>query len=84
MEASGLRGLAVGGDLGIGVTGDNNTVHQYLVFASDLRAGAASGHSPDQPPSVIRAVVPVLVGQVEWVGQSKSVHPGRRLVRAYT
>ncbi|MEH0628330.1 hypothetical protein [Streptomyces stelliscabiei] len=49
VESSGRRSLAVGGDLGIGITGDNNTVHQYLVIGGSHRTDAENV-GLDQPP----------------------------------
>jgi hypothetical protein len=35
------------------------------------------------PQAKIKAVVPVLIALVNWIGQAVSVHPGRRLVQSY-
>ncbi|MEU6848037.1 hypothetical protein ABZ930_39905 [Streptomyces sp. NPDC046716] len=77
VEATGERAVAVGRDLGLALTGDHNTINQYFVFGT----GDHGSVSPATPR--IRAVVPVLIGLINWVGQAASVHPGRRLVRSY-
>ncbi|MFF2101711.1 hypothetical protein [Streptomyces sp. NPDC058202] len=86
VEASGERAIAAGGDVEIAVTGDNNIIHHYLIFGGG--GGLASPMRMDEeassfPTTKVRAVVPVLIGLINWVGQALSVHPGRRLVRSY-
>ncbi|MFD7135914.1 hypothetical protein [Streptomyces sp. NPDC059894] len=86
VEASGERAVAVGGDVEIAVTGDNNIIHHYLIFGG---GGGPAGstrtdeEAPGFPTTKVRVVVPVLIGLVNWVGQAVSVHPGRRLVQSY-
>ncbi|MFJ9127844.1 hypothetical protein ACIRJS_27465 [Streptomyces sp. NPDC102340] len=82
--ASGSGSIAAGGDVGLAVTGDRNVVHQYLFFGDGRSAVSTGEKGCDTPPARIKAVVPVLIGLVNWVGQAVSTHPGRRLVLSYT
>ncbi|MFE4216963.1 hypothetical protein [Streptomyces sp. NPDC056844] len=81
--ASGSRSIAAGGGIGLAVTGNHNVVHQYLFFGDGRPAVSMGGEDCDPPPVGVKAVVPVLIGLVNWVGQAVSTHPGRRLVRSY-
>ncbi|MET7453145.1 hypothetical protein ABZT03_14850 [Streptomyces sp. NPDC005574] len=84
--AMGDRAIAVGGDVEIAVTGDNNIIHHYLIFGG---GGGPAGSMPTDeetgafPAVKVKVVVPVLIGLVNWVGQAVSMHPGRRLVQSY-
>ncbi|MEU1691222.1 hypothetical protein ABZ590_06515 [Streptomyces hirsutus] len=84
VEASGSRSIAAGGSIDVAVTGDHNIVHQYVIFGGEHTATSTGEDGRGTPPAKLKAVVPVLIGLVDWVGQAVSVHPGRRLVRSYT
>ncbi|MFG1664920.1 hypothetical protein [Streptomyces sp. Y7] len=81
--ASGSRSIAAGGGIGLAVTGNHNAIHQYLIFGDGRPAVPMGEEGCDTPPARVKAVVPVLIGLVNWVGQAVSMHPGRRLVRSY-
>ncbi|WP_327742853.1 hypothetical protein OHO28_51245 [Streptomyces europaeiscabiei] len=81
--ASGNRSIAAGGGIGLAVTGNHNVVHQYLFFGDGRPAVPMREEDCEAPPARVKPVVPVLIGLVNWVGQSVSMHPGRRLVRSY-
>ncbi|QDY75432.1 hypothetical protein [Streptomyces qinzhouensis] len=85
--ASGERAIATGSSIGVAVTGDHNVISCYLLFGGTSIHGSKSAEvdPPLQPLATaeIKAFVPVLIGIVNWVGQSASLHPGRRLVRSY-
>lgn len=83
VEASGNRSIAAGGSIVAAVTGNHNIVHQYVIFGDGRTAAPTSGEGRDTPPAKVKAVVPVLIGLVNWIGQAVSVHPGRRLVQSY-
>ncbi|MEU6617494.1 hypothetical protein ACFYT7_32725 [Streptomyces sp. NPDC004041] len=79
VTASGRRSIAAGGDVILAVTGDRNVVNQFLIFGGGESAASGSAEGRASIP----AVIPVLIGHLSWVGDSVSVHPGRRLVKAY-
>ncbi|MFW3469890.1 hypothetical protein ACN24M_00010 [Streptomyces microflavus] len=87
VAASGERAIAAGSNIGVAVTGDHNIINYYLIFGGTeegLSESADAGAATQPPHSAkIKAWVPVLVGIVNWVGQTVSLHPGQRLVRSY-
>ncbi|GAA1178983.1 hypothetical protein GCM10009654_40280 [Streptomyces hebeiensis] len=87
VTVSGERAIAAGRNIGVAVTGDHNVINYYLIFGStgDGASKPTEAGAAPQPLTAakIKALVPVLVGIVNWVGQSVSLHPGHRLVRSY-